>query len=147
MGSEVAISPATLAERRLRGHANSARGVEGAEEIAGAAGAGFEGERGAVEGGALAAEGEAGDRPVGEEAGEPGGLERAVHDQAGIALDVAVFLHDYTTRWNELDELCRISNDILVDTGALISPRPFPAGTYKEPRPLMLEIAKDGLDL
>jgi hypothetical protein len=35
----------------------------------------------------------------------------------------------------------------LTDPGAVISAKPFPAGAYREPLPLMQEIPADGLDL
>ncbi len=61
--------------------------------------------------------------------------------------DVAIFLRGYTTRWDELGLLADVTIDILVDTGADISALPFRAGAYLEDRPLMREIARDGLDL
>jgi predicted nucleotidyltransferase len=61
--------------------------------------------------------------------------------------DVAVFLRDYTTRWDEMWTLAEITTDILRDTGALISAKPFRAGDDRDTRPLMREIARDGLDL
>ena len=61
--------------------------------------------------------------------------------------DVAVFLRDYTTRWDELSALAELTIDILVDTGAIISAKPFPAGDHGKDRPLMREIARDGVDL
>ena len=61
--------------------------------------------------------------------------------------DVAVFLHDYTTRWEELGRLAPITTAVLVDTGADISAKPFRAGDYLSDRPLMREIARDGIDL
>jgi uncharacterized protein len=61
--------------------------------------------------------------------------------------DVAVFLLDYTTRWEELGALADITTDILLGTGAVISAKPFRAGAYRQDRPLMREIIRDGLDL
>src|SRR4051794_41846015 len=46
-----------------------------------------------MKGGPQAAEGEAPDRLPVEEPGEPGGLQRPVYDQAGIALDLADIVH------------------------------------------------------
>ncbi len=40
-----------------------------------------------------------------------------------------------------------LTTEILVDTGADITALPFRAGAYLEDRPLMREIARDGLDL
>lgn len=61
--------------------------------------------------------------------------------------DVAVFLHDYSSFWTELQPLGAITTDILMDTGAVISAKPFRAGSYNDPNGLMCEIARDGLDL
>ena len=33
-----------------------------------------------------------------------------------------------------------------MDTGAVISAKPFQAGTYNDPSPLMREIQREGLD-
>ncbi len=61
--------------------------------------------------------------------------------------DIAVFLRQTDELWSELDHLSHITTDILHDTGAVISAKPFPAGAYREPSPLMREIRADGLDL
>lgn len=61
--------------------------------------------------------------------------------------DVAVFLHQYTTRWDELGSLSDITTPILVDMDALVSAFPFRAGEYQDGRPLMLAITRDGIDL
>jgi hypothetical protein len=55
--------------------------------------------------------------------------------------------YDYTTRWDELAPLAELTSDILVDTGALISAKPFRAGDHQNDPGLMREIARDGLDL
>ena len=61
--------------------------------------------------------------------------------------DVAVFLKDPGELWDELGKLAHITTDILDDTGAVISAKPFPAGAYLERSPLMHEIRDDGLEL
>jgi predicted nucleotidyltransferase len=61
--------------------------------------------------------------------------------------DVAVFLHGFTSLWTELQPLGEITTDILMDTGAVISAKPFRAGAHRDDRPLMREIARDGLEL
>ena len=61
--------------------------------------------------------------------------------------DIAVFLRQPDELWSELGHLSHITTDILLDTGAVISAKPFPAGAYREPSPLMREIRADGLDL
>jgi predicted nucleotidyltransferase len=61
--------------------------------------------------------------------------------------DVAVFIRE-PDRW--LDEVIRLAGlgaDILMDTGTVISAKPFRAGAYNEPLPLMREIQREGLDL
>ena len=61
--------------------------------------------------------------------------------------DVAVFIRDAGSRWNELGRLADISAGILMDTGALISAKPFASAEYDKPRPLMNEIRRDGREL
>ena len=62
--------------------------------------------------------------------------------------DIAVFLEDLTSRW---DEVCRITDielEIRDETGATVHAMPFPAGSWRDPAsPLMYEIRIDGLDL
>ena len=61
--------------------------------------------------------------------------------------DIAVFIRE-PGRW--LDEVIRLADlgtGILMDTGAVISAKPFRAGAYNEPLPLMREIQREGLDL
>lgn len=61
--------------------------------------------------------------------------------------DVAVFLNDPGELWDDLGNLSHITTAVLNDTGVVISAKPFPAGAYREPSPLMHEIRADGLDL
>ncbi len=61
--------------------------------------------------------------------------------------DVAVFLRDLTDRWGEARRLSAIETDILAETGAFIHAMPYPAGSYRERTPLMLEIRREGVDL
>jgi predicted nucleotidyltransferase len=61
--------------------------------------------------------------------------------------DVAVFLNEPDELWDELGKLSHITTGILVDTGAVISAKPFAADAYRERSPLMHEIRDDGLDL
>jgi len=61
--------------------------------------------------------------------------------------DVAVFLKEPGELWDDLGKLSHITTGILVDTGAVISAKPFPAHAYRERSPLMHEIHDDGLDL
>jgi predicted nucleotidyltransferase len=61
--------------------------------------------------------------------------------------DIAVFLRDMTSVWDELRPLADITTDILIDTGAVISAKPFPVDDYGGERPLMEEIRRDGVDL
>jgi len=48
--------------------------------------------------------------------------------------------------WDELGKLARITTDILDDTGASISAKPFAASLWRERSPLMLEIRTDGIE-
>jgi predicted nucleotidyltransferase len=61
--------------------------------------------------------------------------------------DVAVFIHDPASRWDELGRLAEITSKILLETEALVSAMPFCAGAYDNPNPLMREIQRDGLEL
>jgi predicted nucleotidyltransferase len=61
--------------------------------------------------------------------------------------DVAVFLYDMGDLWDELRPLSDLTTDILVDTGEMISAKPFRAGSYSDGRPLMQAIRRDGLEL
>jgi predicted nucleotidyltransferase len=64
------------------------------------------------------------------------------------AYDIAVYLGDLSSRW---DEVCRITDIELAireDTGAFVHAMPYPAASWRDPSaPLMSEVRKDGLDL
>lgn len=61
--------------------------------------------------------------------------------------DVAVFIRE-SGRWlDEVIRLAALGTDILMDTGAVISAKPFRACAYNEPLPLMREIQREGVDL
>lgn len=61
--------------------------------------------------------------------------------------DIAVFLRDPDSFWQESGRLAEIETDILFDTGAVINALPFPAGADGERTPFMHELRRDGLDL
>jgi hypothetical protein len=61
--------------------------------------------------------------------------------------DVAVFLRGYSGLWTELQPLGAITTEILHDTDAVISPKPFPEGAYHARTLLMGEIRRAGVDL
>jgi uncharacterized protein len=61
--------------------------------------------------------------------------------------DVAVFIKDPATFTDESARLAAVTTDILLDTGAVISATPFPAGAYRERTGFMHELRKHGLDL
>jgi uncharacterized protein len=61
--------------------------------------------------------------------------------------DVAVFIKDPGTLTEELDKLASVTTAILLDTGAVISAKPFYAGSYRERTAFMHDLRKDGLDL
>jgi predicted nucleotidyltransferase len=60
--------------------------------------------------------------------------------------DVAVFIRDPGEWLEEVVRLADLGTDILMDTGAVISAKPFRAGAYNEPLPLMSAIRGEGLD-
>ena len=61
--------------------------------------------------------------------------------------DIAVFIRDPDAWFDEIVRLADLGTDILMDTGAVISAKPFPAGAYNEPSPLMKTIRSERLDL
>jgi len=61
--------------------------------------------------------------------------------------DLAVFLKGFGTFSVELDPLIDMETDILLESGAVISALPFPAGAYAERTRFMHELRRDGLDL
>lgn len=61
--------------------------------------------------------------------------------------DVALFLHNYSRAWPELQPLGKITTEILQETGAVISTLPLPAGSYRDRTMLMEEIRREGLDI
>ncbi len=61
--------------------------------------------------------------------------------------DIAVFIRKPGDLWEELGTLAGITTDILVDTGAEVSAKPFAAGSYRETSLFMSELLRDGLDL
>ena len=61
--------------------------------------------------------------------------------------DIAVFIKAPGTFTDDSERLAAISTDILVETGAVVSATPFPAGAYRDRTGFMHELRKDGLDL
>ena len=61
--------------------------------------------------------------------------------------DVAVFLKDPDSFWQEAGRLAEVTTAILYDTGAVINALPLQAGAYRERTPLMRELRREGLDL
>jgi uncharacterized protein len=61
--------------------------------------------------------------------------------------DIAVFLKDYDSFWTELDPLVDMTTDILSDTGAVISAKPFRADSYTAQTLFMGELRREGIDL
>ncbi|MGH7054757.1 MAG: nucleotidyltransferase family protein [Stellaceae bacterium] len=61
--------------------------------------------------------------------------------------DIAVFIKDPGELWDELGNLSHITTDILNETGAVLSAKPFRADAYGERSPLMREIRDDGREL
>ena len=61
--------------------------------------------------------------------------------------DIAVFIKDPGTLTEELDKLASLTTNILLDTGAVLSAKPFHAGAYQALTAFMHDLRKDGLDL
>jgi predicted nucleotidyltransferase len=61
--------------------------------------------------------------------------------------DIAVFLRDYRGLWDEAGPLADVTTEILYETGAVLTPIPFPAEAYSERTALMSEIRREGIEL
>jgi uncharacterized protein len=61
--------------------------------------------------------------------------------------DVAVFIKNPGALSVELHRLASVSTDILLDTGAVISAKPFRAGAFRERTGFMHDLRQDGIDL
>ena len=61
--------------------------------------------------------------------------------------DIAVFLRPPNDLWDDLGPLAGIGTALLLEAGAMISAKPFPAGSWRTRTPLMGEIRRDGRDL
>ena len=61
--------------------------------------------------------------------------------------DIAVFIRHPGSFTDDSERLAAVSTDILLDTGAVISATPIPAGAYHERTGFMHELRRDGLDL
>jgi uncharacterized protein len=61
--------------------------------------------------------------------------------------DIAVFIRDPVAWFEEVVRLADLGTDVLMDTGAVISAKPFRAGAYREPVPLMEAIRSEGFDI
>jgi uncharacterized protein len=61
--------------------------------------------------------------------------------------DVAVFLHDFSNFWSELQPLGALTTDIMLETNAVISAKPFPADAYLDRTLFMQEVRRDGITL
>ena len=67
--------------------------------------------------------------------------------QADSDFDVAVFLRGYQDLWSELQPLGAITTEILLETGAVISAKPFPAAEDNKSSALMTEIRREGIGI
>ena len=62
--------------------------------------------------------------------------------------DIAIFLDDLSSRWQEFCKLADVEIDLLDQTGAVVHAMPYPAGSWQDrASPFMREIRSDGLDL
>ena len=61
--------------------------------------------------------------------------------------DVAVFLKDIGSFWQENGQISEIEIDIMNDTGAIINAMPFKEGAYRERTGFMHEVRLEGIDL
>ena len=66
----------------------------------------------------------------------------------GSDYDVAVFIKDLSSRWEEAGKLSEIETEILYDKGAVINAMPYASGSWRDPvSPLMRAIRVEGIDL
>jgi len=61
--------------------------------------------------------------------------------------DIAVFIHEPDSFWQEARRLAEIETDLLDDAGAVINTMPFSAGAYNDRTSLMMELRRDGIDV
>ncbi|MGH7110926.1 MAG: nucleotidyltransferase family protein [Stellaceae bacterium] len=61
--------------------------------------------------------------------------------------DLSVSIRNHGSLSDELHRLAAISTDILLDTGAVISAKPFLAGGYRERTGFRRDLRRDGIDL
>ncbi len=61
--------------------------------------------------------------------------------------DVAVFLNQMDSLWNETAKLARIGETILDKTGAIVNALPLHAREYEKKNMFMNELRKDGREL
>jgi uncharacterized protein len=61
--------------------------------------------------------------------------------------DIAVFLKDFSDRWQEVDRIIPVVTDILYEDEAFIHAMPYRAGAYQDRTSLMREIRREGADL
>lgn len=61
--------------------------------------------------------------------------------------DVAVFLRDYHGLWDEAGPLADATTALLYDTGAVVTPIPFPTDACQQRSALMGEIRREGIDM
>jgi predicted nucleotidyltransferase len=61
--------------------------------------------------------------------------------------DVAVFLHDWGTRRDEVRRMLPVIVEIIDATGAVIHAMPYRAGSYEDRTSLMRELRYEGVDL
>lgn len=61
--------------------------------------------------------------------------------------DIAVFLNDYSDRWEEAYKIADVASKILRDRGVFIDSLPYRLEQYNEQTGLMHEIRREGYDL
>ena len=62
--------------------------------------------------------------------------------------DIAVFLRNLSSRWQEVRRIADVELSVLDETGATVHAMPYPAESWRDrSSPLMHEIRKDGIDL
>ena len=61
--------------------------------------------------------------------------------------DVAIFLKDFSDRWQEVDKILPLVTKMLYSDSVEIQALPYAHQSYNDARPLMDEIRRDGVEL
>ena len=72
---------------------------------------------------------------------------RARGDARMNSITISQYSFETTVGYGTKRTLADVTTEILYDTGAVLTPIPFPAGAYSERTALMNEIRREGIEL